>query len=152
MKKLPNTEKGFSLIEMLVVIAIIGILAAIAVPKYQQYLAKARNEEAINLGKAVETLEEGWRSDHRHNSYECTFATLDTTGQIAADLALDTGRWADSGVTNSNLSGCGGTAWQWDVDDGGVGSLAPCQTGVHNVLFNQGGPAATNWDIPGCTI
>jgi type IV pilus assembly protein PilA len=50
-----SLQKGFTLIELMIVVAIIGILAAVALPAYQDYTIRARNTEILVAMSAVKT-------------------------------------------------------------------------------------------------
>ncbi|EMT2769665.1 pilin, partial [Neisseria gonorrhoeae] len=57
-------QKGFTLIELMIVIAIVGILAAVALPAYQDYTARAQVSEAILLAEGQKSAVAGYCPNH----------------------------------------------------------------------------------------
>ena len=58
-----KNDKGFSLVELMIVVAIIGVLAALAVPKFQSFQAKAKQSEAKSNLSHIFTLEQSYFGD-----------------------------------------------------------------------------------------
>lgn len=70
----PRNQKGFSLVELMVVVAIIGILASIAIPSLQKYMAKARQSEAKTSLASLYTAEKAFFAEY--NTYTTDFTAI----------------------------------------------------------------------------
>ena len=89
------TQKGFTLIELMIVVAIIGILAAIAIPAYQDYTIRAQVTEGLNLAGAVKAAvaesfaqDGGWPAD---NTAAGVGAAADITGKYVTSVTVNNG-------------------------------------------------------------
>ena len=89
-------QKGFTLIELMIVVAIIGILAAIAIPAYQDYTIRAQVSEGMSLAAAAKTavaesfLNTGVAPAARVNAGMTANAT-DTQGKYVASVTVANG-------------------------------------------------------------
>ncbi|CDZ94490.1 pilin [Pseudomonas saudiphocaensis] len=87
-------QKGFTLIELMIVVAIIGILAAIALPAYQDYTKRAKMSEAIAFIAAAKTgVTEAYADLNTLTGINTAKAGLSatTTSQYVASLAVNDG-------------------------------------------------------------
>ncbi len=100
-----SVQKGFTLIELMIVVAIIGILAALAIPAYSDYTIKAKVSEAASLTGAVKAAVEIYYSENGSipditdttvTGFSTTAAAYDTlgvssnfTGKYASSVKLD---------------------------------------------------------------
>jgi type IV pilus assembly protein PilA len=87
MKNLQNmkksAQKGFTLIELMIVVAIIGILAAVALPAYQTYTKKASFSEVVLATSPVKTAIQVCFTGRGKQS----LANCDTAGKVGVDLS-----------------------------------------------------------------
>jgi len=81
-------KKGFTLIELMIVIGIIGILAVIAIPQYTSYVARAQATEAINILGGAKTAIAEFKSSN--GAFPANTAALQAIYPIAVDTDTKT--------------------------------------------------------------
>jgi type IV pilus assembly protein PilA len=123
-------QKGFTLIELMIVVAIVGILAAVAIPAYQDYTIRAQVSEGLSLASAAKAAvvesygsNGGWPTN---NEAAGLGKSTDIKGKYVASVAVVNnvvtvtfGQEANSAITTNNtltftagLSDNGDVAWQ----------------------------------------
>ena len=106
MKMNKSNQKGFTLIELMIVVAIIGILAAVALPAYQNYTKKARFSEVILASQAVKTAVEVCaqaENDLQNCEAGENGVPSDKDGSKAVSTYVDKIEWAATSPTKGAL-------------------------------------------------
>ena len=121
--KMRKVQQGFTLIELMIVVAIIGILAAIAIPAYQDYTIRARVAEIIGLGAEAKTT----ASEHYMSRGTFVGAPVNTNDVVSTFVSGIA--WAETSTTGTvtytvtNL----GAGVAGDVEFVGTGSATGVQ-------------------------
>ncbi|HTE39947.1 MAG TPA: pilin [Steroidobacteraceae bacterium] len=142
---LKQVQKGFTLIELMIVVAIIGILAAIAIPAYQDYTIRAQVTEGLNLAGAVkasvaETFAQTgtWPADNTEaglspNPTDITGKYVLSVGVAAGGVLITYGNQVNQTINNQTLG------------------LTPFLSVNNDVIWVCGNKAAPNGALTGGT-
>ena len=157
-------QQGFTLIELMIVVAIIGILAAIAIPAYQDYTIRAQVSEGMSLAAAAKTavaedfLNEGAAPANRTDAGMTATAT-DTQGKYVASvevangaIIITYGNEANAQIQNETLGltpyESGDLSVMWKCGGAGIpgnGALMGTSGGVNIAVQNNGTLAAAGF-------
>jgi len=130
LSKIHNSKRGFTLIELMIVVVIIGILAALAIPRFMRATTKAKQSEAKQILKQIYVMEHAYRQEYN------TYATGDPSPQVAGGSfpilgveIMSSARYsyditvADSTtftvIAKANLDD-DGTVDEWQIDQAGT--------------------------------
>ena len=114
-KNMRNSQKGFTLIELMIVVAIIGILAAIAIPNFMNYQCKAKQSEAKSSLGNIRSMQEAYFAEWDTYSaigpigfetkgtprYSYSVTTANTTGYTARATTTNLNGTTDTWTINS---------------------------------------------------
>ena len=143
MKK--SMQQGFTLIELMIVVAIIGILAAIALPAYNDYIVRSKMTEVMGLSAAAKTTV---------SEYYQSTGNLPTTA-VQAGINANAGQ--SRFITSIAYDSLGGTAAQllYEINGSGIG-----QDSIDGLFFELRGTEVVdavngnrlNWDCQQSTV
>jgi type IV pilus assembly protein PilA len=147
-------QKGFTLIELMIVVAIIGILAAVALPAYQDYTARAKMSEVVLAASACRTsVTETYQTNNG--------ASLPVAGAWGCESSVSTSKYVAQIATNATgavqvtsqgiATGADGTLRLVPVVTGGVITAWLCGPGSINAKFMPGSCRSTDAAVTGAS-
>ena len=139
-----HAQKGFTLIELMIVVAIIGILAAVAVPAYQNYTIKARFSEVVNATAPFKTAVELCVQSGNCNNAGAVVVPA-SGARTAVEVPNDSGA---SGVVTSVTVSAAGVILATPVAANGIAAadtfqLTPTITATGGITWAKGGGCTT---------
>ena len=131
-------QKGFTLIELMIVVAVIGVLAAIAIPQYQNYVKKAALGSALATATALKTNVEDTIATSNSG-----FPTSSVSFAIGSVNLQNAGASSASGTITALIS-------QGPANTAGIQLSRNASTGVWTCAIQDTGSVVTGIQLNGC--
>ena len=128
-------QQGFTLIELMIVVAIIGILAAVAIPSYQDYTARAQVTEAVSLTSSFKTGLAEYYADQGVFPSDLTAIGSTTSGKYVGSIIISSAgsnaapvtvtatmksSGVNTGITDSTMELSSADSLQWSCSGGDI--------------------------------
>jgi type IV pilus assembly protein PilA len=130
-----KVQQGFTLIELMIVVAIIGILAAIAIPQYQDYTLKAKFSEVINMASGYKNDVALCIQNNNNDPTGCNGGASGTGWNVKANVGATVGKVATITVANGVITA--------------AAVAAQGLNGQTYVLTPTADPAGVTWAVTG---
>ncbi|CAK0766495.1 Fimbrial protein EcpC [Gammaproteobacteria bacterium] len=133
-------QQGFTLIELMIVVAIIGILAAVAIPAYQDYIARSQVSEAVVLLDGAKTAVE--ENVSQTGAFPVDTAAMTALGVVAAGKYVSTITVTAHATNTGTLTATMKSASVSKNIQGGLLTMARNSSGTWTCAAGTGGMAS----------